>query len=170
MPFWMILPYFLGGLLFASIIARSFRSFRAAFILFADWAACTALAETIGSQTNWIGLSAIDGIAAILFLCCRRRMEAALAVSFIAEIMMHLAYGFHEVLHLSAPRADVLHWWLTFYVAWGQAFSLVAWGCWHGGRRSRPIGGLPAHSEHHSISVTLGARYLFRRNRKGERG
>jgi hypothetical protein len=133
----MILPYFLGGLLLASIIARSFRSFRTIFILFADWTACTTLAEIIGSQTNWIGLSAIDGMAAILLLGCRRRMEAALAVSFIAEIIMHLAYGFHEVFHLSAPRADVLHWWLTFVVAWGQALGFVVWGCWHGRRRLR---------------------------------
>ena len=167
MPFWMILPYFLGGLLFASIVARSFRSFRAAHILFADWVACTALAEAIGSQTNWIGLSAIDGVAAILFLCCRHRMEATLAVSFIAEIMMHLAYGFHEVLHLSAPRADVLHWWLTFVVAWGQAIGLVVWGCWHGRKRLRSPDRVHRVADRKWSAASMGRRDIVSSQRDG---
>ncbi len=134
-PLWMILPYFLGFVLFGAIVLREFRTFRAALILFGDWTACTFLASAAGSQTEWIGLAIIDGLAALLLLRCRRRMEAVLALSLVAEVVLHLAYGWHEMIHLTARAADYYHWWMTFYVAWGQAIGLVAWGIANGGKR-----------------------------------
>jgi hypothetical protein len=131
----MILPYFLGFVLFGAIVLREFRTFRAALILFGDWAACTFLATVAGSQTEWIGLAVIDGLAALLLLRCRRRMEAVLALSLVAEVVLHLSFGWHEVIHITAYAADYYHWWATFYVAWGQAIGLVAWGITHGGKR-----------------------------------
>ena len=167
MPFWMILPYFLGLMLLAAIVARSVRSFRMVFILFADWMACTHLAHVLGSQTEWIWLAVIDGIAASLLLTCRRRMEAALAVSFIGEVVVHLAYGFHDIFHIQAVRADFFHWWITFGVAWGQAISIVAWGCWNGrkGYRAPDSMGRSRSRELHPSSSS--DRYILPTARRG---
>jgi hypothetical protein len=161
MPFWMILPYFLGLVLLATIVARSSRSFRMTFILFADWVACTHLAGVAGSQTEWIWLAVIDGISASLLLTCQRRMEAALAVSFVAEVVIHLAYGFHDIFHILAVRADVLHWWSTFGIAWGQAISVVAWGCWNGRKGYRAPRSVDRTPDGELRSTPVGNRHIF---------
>lgn len=154
--FWMILPYFLGLTLFSTIALREFRTFRAALILFGDWSACTFLADVFGSQTEWIGLAVIDGIAAALFLLCRRRMEASLALTLIMEIIVHLSYGWHELLHITATMADIYHWWITFFVAWGQAFGVVVWGYLNGGKRYPAVSGVRLPSHHGIRAIKVG--------------
>lgn len=137
LPYWLILPWVLAVLCGAAMLLRDLRTATAAAILLGDWYACTSVARWTGSQFEWAWLATIDCIAALLFIFPHRRLEAVIALSLGTEVLIHIAYGVHDLTQGYTLPAAKLNWWSTFAIAWGQAILVVGSSVYGGRKRSR---------------------------------
>ena len=106
----------------------------ASFVLLADWAVCTALYLATGDQFMWPVLAAFDYTAALLLVAVLpSRWGAVLATSYVLEGMAHVAFG----LSIQGTLQKYTYWWALHDIAWGQAWTVLAWGVWTGGKKLR---------------------------------
>lgn len=130
MSLWLFLALLFG----VACVLRNARMSWAAFILLADWALCTVAANVAEDQFIWPVLAAIDYTAALLLIVIAPgRWSAALAASYVVEGMAHVAFG----LSAQGDLQRYAYWYTLHYVAWGQAWLIVAWGGLSGGKKLR---------------------------------
>lgn len=106
----------------------------AAFVLLMDWCVCTALCAATGNQFMWPVLAAFDYTAALLLIAVLpSRWGAVLAASYVLEGMAHVAFG----MSAQGVAQKYSYWWALHDTAWAQAWTVLAWGVWTGGKKLR---------------------------------
>lgn len=119
-PLWSVLC----ALLIIALAMRDDCMARAALVLLANWCANTMLATATGDQFLWPCMILTDAISALILLWLPlTKWQAAIALTYVVEIIAHSAYG----LTSEGVRATWNYYWTLFYIAWAQAGILLLW-------------------------------------------
>lgn len=115
----------------AAVLLRQSCACGAAVLLLANWAANTLLADWTGTQFCWPAMSGIDFLTGCTLLAghcppVRLAIVALLAV----ELIAHSGFGFSN----EGPWAQYYYWWTLHYTAWAQAWLVMGWIGFDGGK------------------------------------